>query len=199
MFLKGFKFGMLLQLAIGPICLFIFQTSITKGFFVAEIGVLGVACGDSIQMILAILGIEKFLQKNKSAFKIFSTIILFIFGINSILATLDIDILPTLNFLNPNSNQNIFIQSLFLTLSNPLTIVFWAGVFSSKITQEEISENSLKFFTLGCIFSTLFFLTIISILGNFTQTLFSNTIISILNISVGIFVILFGFKNLLSK
>lgn len=35
MFLKGFKFGMLLQLAIGPICLFIFQTSITKGFFVA--------------------------------------------------------------------------------------------------------------------------------------------------------------------
>lgn len=199
MFLKGFKFGMLLQLAIGPICLFIFQTSITKGFFIAEIGVLGVASSDSIQMILAILGIEKFLQKNKSAFKIFSTIILFIFGINSILATLDIDILPTLNFLNPNSNQNIFIQSLFLTLSNPLTIVFWAGVFSSKIAQEEISKNSLKFFTLGCIFSTLFFLTLISILGNFTQTLFSNTIISILNISVGIFLILFVFKNLFSK
>lgn len=199
MFLKGFKFGMLLQLAIGPICLFIFQTSITKGLFIAEIGVLGVAAGDSIQMILAILGIEKFLQKNKSAFKIFSTIILFIFGINSILATLDIDILPTLNFLNPNSNQNIFIQSLFLTLSNPLTIVFWAGVFSSKIAQEEISNDSLKFFTLGCIFSTLFFLTIVSILGNFTQTLFSNTIISILNIAVGVFLILFGFKNLFSK
>ena len=199
MFLKGFKFGMLLQLAIGPICLFIFQTSITKGFFIAEIGVLGVASSDSIQMILAILGIEKFLQKNKSAFKIFSTIILFIFGINSILATLDIDILPTLNFLNPNSNQNIFIQSLFLTLSNPLTIVFWAGVFSSKIAQEEISNDSLKFFTLGCIFSTLFFLTIVSILGNFTQTLFSNTIISILNIAVGVFLILFGFKNLFSK
>lgn len=199
MFLKGFKFGMLLQLAIGPICLFIFQTSITKGLFIAEIGVLGVAAGDSIQMILAILGIEKFLQKNKSAFKIFSAIILFIFGINSILATLDIDILPTLNFLNPNSNQNIFIQSLFLTLSNPLTIVFWAGVFSSKIAQEEISNDSLKFFTLGCIFSTLFFLTIVSILGNFTQTLFSNTIISILNIAVGVFLILFGFKNLFSK
>ena len=193
MFLKGFKFGMLLQLAIGPICLFIFQTSITKGLFIAEIGVLGVAAGDSIQMILAILGIEKFLQKNKSAFKIFSAIILFIFGINSILATLGIDILPTLNFLN------IFVQSLFLTLSNPLTIVFWAGVFSSKIAQEEISNDSLKFFTLGCIFSTLFFLTIVSILGNFTQTLFSNTIISILNIAVGVFLILFGFKNLFSK
>ena len=30
---KGFKFGMILQIAIGPICLFVFQTACKSGFF----------------------------------------------------------------------------------------------------------------------------------------------------------------------
>jgi hypothetical protein len=35
MIYKGFKFGMLLQLAIGPMCLMVFNTSATYGFLVA--------------------------------------------------------------------------------------------------------------------------------------------------------------------
>lgn len=33
MIYKGFKFGMLLQLAIGPMCLMVFNTSTTYGFW----------------------------------------------------------------------------------------------------------------------------------------------------------------------
>lgn len=40
MLIKGFKFGMLLQLAVGPICLFIFQLASVNGFLIAERGVL---------------------------------------------------------------------------------------------------------------------------------------------------------------
>ncbi|WP_321063601.1 hypothetical protein [Terrisporobacter sp.] len=33
---RGFKFGMILQIAIGPICIFIFQTACKYGFFMGE-------------------------------------------------------------------------------------------------------------------------------------------------------------------
>ena len=53
MILKGLRFGMILQLAIGPMCIFIFQTSIAHGFFAGEMGVLGTAIVDSLEIILA--------------------------------------------------------------------------------------------------------------------------------------------------
>lgn len=40
MIFNGFKFGLLLQIAIGPVCLLIFQLAAMNGFFVAMTGVL---------------------------------------------------------------------------------------------------------------------------------------------------------------
>ena len=63
---KGFRFGMFLQIAVGPICLFIFQTAVTSGFFAAEIGVLGVVLIDALFILAAIFGIGKILNKYRS-------------------------------------------------------------------------------------------------------------------------------------
>ncbi len=38
MLFKGYKFGMLLQIAVGPVCLFIFQAAASAGFATAEDG-----------------------------------------------------------------------------------------------------------------------------------------------------------------
>ncbi len=38
MLFKGFQLGMLLQIAMGPVCLFIFQTASASGFAAAEAG-----------------------------------------------------------------------------------------------------------------------------------------------------------------
>ena len=63
MIFKGFKFGMLLQLAIGPVCLFVFNVGGNKGLIGAEIGVLGVAVADAIYIMLAISGIASFIDR----------------------------------------------------------------------------------------------------------------------------------------
>lgn len=40
MIIKGFRFGMILQFAIGPMCIFIFQTGIAHGFWRAVCAIL---------------------------------------------------------------------------------------------------------------------------------------------------------------
>ena len=61
---RGFKFGMILQIAIGPICIFIFQTACKYGFFMGEMGVLAAVLVDIIVGIVLIYFAIKLLIKN---------------------------------------------------------------------------------------------------------------------------------------
>ncbi|WP_409228747.1 LysE family transporter, partial [Gudongella sp. SC589] len=64
---SGFRFGMILQLAIGPISLLVLQTAITRGLSQAMLGVLGVTLVDAVFVIAAILGLGAVINKNKNA------------------------------------------------------------------------------------------------------------------------------------
>ena len=131
-YLDGLKFGMLLQLAVGPMCLMVFNTAKNVGFLVAITLVLAIALVDAFYIILASLGVCKILDKPKikKAFKITGSLVLIIFGANIILNVFNINIIPGLN-LKPTSS-NIFIQGLILTLSNPITIVFLGKCINYK-------------------------------------------------------------------
>lgn len=198
MVLKGFKFGMLLQIAVGPICLFIFQTATALGFFSAIIGVLGVTIIDGIFILAAILGIGTLLDTYKNVKKpiqYFGAIILIIFGLSNIIGVIGISIIPSMSFLAKQSVDSVFLKTLILTLSNPLTILFWAGVFSSKIIEEHMNKSDMYLFGLGAILSTILFLTLISALGHSANVFLSSTILDYLNILVGIGLIIFGIKT----
>ncbi len=198
---RGFRFGMLLQIAVGPVCLFIFKTSCEHGFIVGEVGVLGVTIVDAIYILSAILGLGVIIDKNeksKTYLKIFGAIILIIFGVSNILGVFDISIIPSLDIEFSNSS-NIFILAMILTLSSPLTIVFWAGIFSTKIIEYEMERKDMCVFGTGSVLSTLFFLTIVSLLGKISNTFFSKTTIDMLNIIVGISLIYFGIRLLVNK
>ena len=63
MIYKGFKFGMLLQLAIGPMCLMVFNTSATYGFLVGLSLVLAISLIDGLYITLSGLGIAAIINK----------------------------------------------------------------------------------------------------------------------------------------
>lgn len=193
---KGFKFGMILQLAIGPICLFVLNTALSQGFLQAQMAVLGTVVTDGTEIILAILGLGIILNNSlttKKLIKVFGVCILLIFGLSSILSSFDIAILPLINI--PIIGNNPFIQAILLALSNPLTIVFWAGIFSAKITQENMKGNDLYFFALGCVLATLFFLTVVAWLGSMFSTSIPEIIIKLTNGLVGVLMLCFAYKN----
>lgn len=198
MVLKGFRFGMILQLAIGPMCIFIFQTSIAHGFFAGEMGVLGTAIVDSLEIILATIGVGVILEKSKRAemfLKIFGVSILLLYGCVSILSAFNISILPKFQIHTLDSSGNTLIQAIILALSDPLTIVFWAGIFSAKITEEHLRKIDLRFFACGCVLATLFFLTLVSFAGSITKQVIPTIVIHILNFLVGMLIFYFAYRN----
>jgi threonine/homoserine/homoserine lactone efflux protein len=198
MIFKGFKFGMLLQIAVGPVCLFILQTSISLGFLSAMTGVVSVTLIDSLFILSAILGIGALIDKYrnvKKAIQYFGAAVLIAFGLSNILGVLGISIFPSINFLTKQTTDSVFIKMVLLTLSNPLTILFWAGVFSSKIAYDNMNKPDMYRFGTGAVLSTIVFLTFVSALGHFINVFVSLTVLNLLNVLVGLVLIIFGIKT----
>ena len=96
-YLDGLKFGMLLQLAVGPMCLMVFNTAKNVSFLVALSLVLAIALVDAFYILLAGLGVSKLMEKKKvkAIFKIVGSLVLIIFGLNIILNVFNINIIPS--------------------------------------------------------------------------------------------------------
>ena len=107
------------------------------------------------------------------------------------------NIIPVLN-LKPTSN-NVFIQGLVLTLSNPITIVFWGSILTTRIVEENLNKKELIAFSIGLVSSTIIFLTFIAISGTILSNYISEIISNILNILVGIIIVFFGIKMIVKK
>ncbi len=98
---KGLKLGILLQLAIGPVCLYIFNTGVNEGVLKAEAGIIAVVLIDAFLMILAVLGLAAFLENEriKAVVNYFGAATIAFFGLHAILQGFAVDIMPELDVL----------------------------------------------------------------------------------------------------
>lgn len=202
MIIKGFRFGMLLQIAIGPVCMFIFKTATESGFFAAEAGVLAATVMDALFVTLAILGVGSLLERPgvKSILKYFGTAVLIYFGLGVILGSFGINIIPSLWSVSSAAVvSNAFITSFILTASSPLSILFWTGVFATKISCEGYSKKEMRLFGVGAVLATLIFLSIFAFVASLLKPVMSDTIINTSNMIVGAVLIGFGVKMGLKK
>ncbi|MCR3956133.1 MAG: LysE family translocator [Gudongella sp.] len=194
---SGFRFGMILQLAIGPIFLLVLQTAITRGFSQAMLGVLGVTLVDAVFVVAAILGLGAVINKSKNA-KIalgyLGPLVLIVFGLSTILGAFGITFMPTFS-LSADETSNIFLKTVILTVSSPLTIVFWAGVFSSKIAEDKLSRTSLYLFGFGAVLSTLIFTTLVALVGDSVSAAVNPSLQKYLNVIVGLFLVGFAVRT----
>ncbi len=201
MLLKGLKFGMLLQLAIGPVCIFILNLGSNIGFVDAEMGVIAVTLVDAIFVLLAIFGISTFIRIDKiqKIFRLFGAFIVAYFGFSIILGVFDMNIMPDINLFGVQDSNSSFINGFLLTASNPLTILFWTGVFSTKITEEKLKKREVYLFGAGAVLATFLFLSVIAFIGSVIQILVSTFMIKVLNVLVGIVLIYFACTKIVKK
>ncbi|MFV0412810.1 MAG: LysE family translocator [Oscillospiraceae bacterium] len=184
---KGFRFGMLLQFAIGPVCLFILKTAAQRGFAAALPGVVAAALADAAELLLALWGVGAILQKSPRAKKILAaggSFVIFFFGLAFVLGAFHLSVLPAISLPGPASGA-VFESTLLLVLANPLSIVFWGGVFSARVASQHLVKKDLAFFAAGCILSTLVFLTGVSLLGSLAGQFLPPVFIAVLNAGVG--------------
>lgn len=197
---RGFRFGMLLQLAVGPVCVLVFQTGAASGFFGAWQIVLGVALIDALFIALSGMGAAALLRgsKAKAAVRWVGCLVLCVFGLNIGLGALGIRLLPGLAPVSA-AGGGYFWQGIVLTASNPLTIVFWSGMFTAQMTKNQWDKRELSRFAVGCVLSTLAFLTAVAALGSALSRFLPEIVIQILNLGVGGMLIFYGIKLLRQK
>lgn len=201
MIIKGFRFGMLLQLAVGPMCLMVFNTSASDGLFAGLLLVMAITLIDGLYIALSGIGVAALLNKErvKLANKLFGCIVLVLFGLSTITGAFGKELFPSLTLFRSDEVRNIFLKGLLMTASNPLTIIFWSGVFSGQVIQHGLKKQQLIWFGFGCVLSTLSFLSLVAILGKVVSGFLPPGIITGMNVVVGGLLIAFGIRLVLSK
>lgn len=127
-FAKGLRLGLLLQLSVGPIFLFVLQTAIARGIADALAAVLAVTLVDAGYIILALLGVGTWLnqkQQLQTGLRYLGALVLLLFALQTFSSIFTMTQLAATDKIAPLSDS--FTAAALLTLSNPLTIIFWLG------------------------------------------------------------------------
>ena len=190
---NGLLTGMMLQLAIGPVFFFIMSLTIQKSIADGFAGVLAVTLVDYIYISLAIFGIGKLLEKKKikKIFGIISSSALIIFGLWIVKGIVGV------GASNAYASGAISILSSFssvflITITSPMTIVFFTSLFTAKAVEYNYTQKELLLFGLGTGFATLIFMSASVILFSFIRSTVPLILIIVLNGIVGCLLIGYG-------
>ena len=193
-FLNGIFIGLLLQIAVGPVFFYILNLSIQRTSFDGFCAVIAVTLADYIYIVLAIIGVGKLLEKGriKIVLGLLSAFVLIVFGIVMIVSANKSITVNTANSVSVSNYLSSFLSSFFLTISSPLTIVFWTGLFATKAIEKSYSRNQLIVFGLSAGLATLLFLGMSVIIFSLIKTSISFNVVNSLNIIVGIILITYA-------
>ena len=192
--LNGMLTGLFLQLALGPVFFFILGITIDSNYINSLFAIMAVTIADYVYIILSLIGIGKLLQEDKikTIFGAVSSIILILFGA--------MILYKGLVFIN-NTEQissiawtpiNSFTSCFVLTISSPLTIVFWTSIFSAKAIEKKYKNKQLVLFGIGTGASTFLFLSLTMMILSLLKSNIPSMIVQILNCIVGLLLIYYG-------
>ena len=200
MILRGLRFGMMLQLAVGPLCFLTLRTAAQAGVGAGLLVAVAVALADALFVTLSAIGVARLLQtqKVKKLVQLAGGMVLCMFGLNILLSAFGMHILPDIQLFGSGTG-GYFWQGFFLTVSNPLTVIFWGGVFTAQIAQHQYQKHQLALFAAGCVLSTLLSLALVAFLGSMAASFLSETAVQVLNALVGAVLIGYGFKLMLQN
>lgn len=192
-FRNGLLTGLVLQLAIGPVFFFIINLTLQRTIFDGLIGALAVSLGDLSYITLSILGVGKLLEnkKIKKIFGIISSIVLIIFGIIIIKSIANAG-MSSATIANSRNLFSSFISVFILTISSPMTIIFFTSIFTAKALEYNYTRKELFIFGLGTGFATFLFMATSVIVFSLIKGSVPILLIQILNTIVGCLLIGYG-------
>ena len=167
-FLKSFLVGIMASSSMGPIFILTVSRSILHGFSKGFVTAVGSSLADSIYFSLALFGVLHFLKTNPYTtitMNILSTIILLGLSIKMLLEKeCDITISSTRNY----GFFISFVKSFFITLFNPLLLLFFLFISSEMFTYglQKISHIEIILSSLMVFLGSLFMLSITALFSH---------------------------------
>lgn len=129
MFLKGLLIGVIIALPFGPIGVMCMQHSLIRGMTYGLVAGLGAALADALYGALAGFGVSassEFIEANTLLLEIIGAAFLFFLGLRSIFSKpKDLS-----EVYQRDSIQKIFAGTFLLTLTNPFTLICFAGIYA---------------------------------------------------------------------
>jgi threonine/homoserine/homoserine lactone efflux protein len=192
-FLQGLGFGLILQVSVGPVCIAVLHQGISQGFRQAWAMAWGAAFVDALYIVLSIVGVSALLQVGPARIAIGLTGagLLVFFGIRYLRAPAQIARVEA----SSASLSKSFAYGVGLTVTNPLTILFWVGVLGAMMSTRTFDQpGGVVFFAAGCVAATLLFLTAVALAGHLLERVLDDRLTLWLNRGVGLFLIGFAIK-----
>ncbi len=196
---NGLLTGLVLQLAVGPVFFFIVNLTLQSSVFDGLIAVFAVTLVDYLYIGLALLGVGKMLEKKKlkKIVGFFSSFVLILFGGFMIKGFRGVAMLDNGEPVPAVSNVlKSFSAPFFLTLSNPMTIVFFSGLFVAKAVEYSYQKRELFIFGLATGAATGIFLGTAVLLVGFIGNSIPLIVVQLLNGFVGVLLIGYGIVRL---
>jgi threonine/homoserine/homoserine lactone efflux protein len=194
-FVDGLLFGMILQLSVGPVCLAVLQRSLAGRLSGALSMVVGVAAADALYIGLAVTGISAVIvgETARLLLGLGGALVLAFFGVRLLLAR------GAAGATTTGAEPGLLAgwrYGFFLTLTNPLTILFWGAVFAGLYAARGQGEGAaLGLYAAGCVSATLLFLSGVAVFGGWLKRFLTiPTALLWLNRAVGLFLIGFAVK-----
>jgi threonine/homoserine/homoserine lactone efflux protein len=128
--IQGFLIGLFVSVPVGPIAVLCIQRTLTKSLWNGFLTGLGAACSDVIYALVAGLGmsfIVSFITTNQYIIQIIGSIVIFLFGIYLYRSN------PMKGIGPAGGGQGYvqdFITSFFMTISNPMIVFLFIGLFA---------------------------------------------------------------------
>ncbi len=129
MFLKGMLIGIIIALPFGPIGIMCMQHSVIRGMAYGLVAGLGAALADAMYGALAGFGVSmssEFLEANQIFFQIIGAVFLCFLGLKSYFSRPK----TVAEIEDSESFQKIFAGTFLLTLTNPFTLLCFAGIYA---------------------------------------------------------------------
>lgn len=128
---KGLIVGVVVSAPLGPVGVLCIQRTLNKGRWYGFVTGLGAALSDIAYALLTGYGMsfmDEFLTKNQILLQIVGSVMLFVFGIYTFRSNPVQSIRPLSS--TPGSYFHNFVTAFFVTLSNPLIIFLFIGLFA---------------------------------------------------------------------
>ncbi|KJS03612.1 MAG: hypothetical protein VR65_01320 [Desulfobulbaceae bacterium BRH_c16a] len=196
-FLHGVLTGLLLQSAIGPVFFSIVGITIDSNYINSLWAILSVTIVDYIYISVALIGAGKLSKTDigNTLFRFVSSFVLAGFGILLFYKGIVFNDSTISSHVLSWSPLTSFVSCFVLTISSPLTMIFWGSIFAKKAIEQGYSKRSLLFFGLGAGASTFIFLSMVMFILSLVKSNIPTIAAQISNCIVGIVLIYFGISR----
>lgn len=186
-FIQSILIGIAIAASIGPMAILCINRTLVNGRHSGMAVGLGIATGDLIYAIVAVFlysYISFFLSEYNGIITFIGAMVLIILGAS---------LLKKKNLLNSNTpNSKDFLSVLFLTLSNPMTILSFVAIAAT------LPKSNPVFTVIGIFLGSLLWWVFLVSVISYTRHHFSEKVIKFINTCSALLIIVFALVRLLS-